>query len=177
MNPVEPRSAALERLAGFLTAHDPTIHELDLEAVKKTYKLASVGAAWSVRIAPGTDERRIDILGHVDHPFEPPDVGIVDLGPEDRPLMGVFTNDLICLDSPDAPFPISTDDSMIVEVLTRVRACMVIVQRPDVIEPRRLEFATYWGNRSSDVPRVFSLLDDRGPSREIFYAEYLTRSF
>ncbi len=36
---VESRSAALERLAGYLTAHDPTIRELDLDAVYETYNL------------------------------------------------------------------------------------------------------------------------------------------
>ncbi len=174
MNATEPRSAALERLAGFLTAHDPTVRELDLEVIKEKYDRKNVGAAWSVRIEPGTDERRIDVIADTDHPYKRPAIGISDLALDERPYWGIFSNDTLCLDSPDKPFPISTDDSMIVEVLNRVRERMVITGPDDAVEARRLEFDSYWNSQSEATP-VFAMLDDRGPSREMFYATYPER--
>jgi hypothetical protein len=176
MSGKEPRSVALDRLAGFLTAHDPTIREIDLDVIKDNYGYKNAGAAWSVRIAPGADERRIDVIADPNYPYARPDIGISDLPLDERPYAGIFSNDTLCIDSPDRPFPISTDDSMIIEVLDRVRERMVISTPEDAIEARRPEFDSYWNSRSKTLP-IFSLLDDRGPSREIFYATYSPGTF
>lgn len=172
-NVTETPSPALERLAAYLVDHDPECRELDLETAKRRYgKDSSIAAAWRIRIEPGTDERRVDVLAHPDHPFEPMAIGIADLPDDERPLSGVFTNSTLCLASPDDPLPIAADDSMIVEVLARVRTRMG-PKNPDVrAASRNVEFATYWANDSEGLPTCFSLLANRGPSREVIYTEY-----
>src|SRR5580658_344870 len=125
LNVTEILSPALTRLAAYLTAHDPECGALDLVTAKRAYgKDTLIAAAWRIRIEPGSDERSVDVLAHPDHPFEPVAIGIADLAADERPLSGVFTNSTLCLESPDDPLPIASDDSMIVEVLARVRAQM-----------------------------------------------------
>jgi molybdopterin/thiamine biosynthesis adenylyltransferase len=166
-------SPALTRLAAYLTAHDPECGALDLVTAKRAYgKDTLIAAAWRIRIEPGSDERSVDVLAHPDHPFEPVAIGIADLAADERPLSGVFTNSTLCLESPDDPLPIASDDSMIVEVLARVRAQMGPRNLKVKAASRDLEIAEYWTNRDGGLPTCFSLLANRGPSREVIYTEY-----
>jgi hypothetical protein len=120
--------------------------------------------------APGQDERRIDVIAHPDFPFIRPQIGIADWADEDRPLTGAFVNSTLCSEDRVHPLPVFSDDTMIVEVLSRAKRQLAPDVANDATEIRRIEVASYWANHDEKAPHLFSLLEDRGPSREISYA-------
>jgi hypothetical protein len=160
---------AIERLADFLVRHDPDCTALDLDIVRRRYKIETAIAAWKIRVAPGEDERRVDVIAYPDFPYSRPEIGIADLPEDERPRTGTFMNQTLCFDDPDHPLPILLGDGMIVEVLARVKTQMSRDDPEERAEARKLEFASYWANHDEQAPYLFSLLDDRGPSREIFW--------
>lgn len=170
MTSAPPRSLALERLAGFLACHDDQLSELSVPDVRRKYGDQRISAAWRVRVAPGQDDRLVDVLASFDYPFERPAIGIIDLPAEDRPRRGVYTNNTLCLDGPDDPLPVAADESMIVEVLARARTRMT--SAPEAGDQADdAEFVEYW-TAGQRAPKCISLLHARGPSREVMYTQY-----
>lgn len=166
-------AAALQRLEAFLYRHDGMCRPLTSDEVS-AYGDREVVAAWRLRVAPGNDDRLVDVLVPPTFPFDPPRIGTAALEGDESPKYGMFVDDTLCLNIEGEPFPVLPDETA--GRLALERAAVLLErwkQRPDEAV-RAVEIASHWA-AVSKAPTIYSLLDPDTGSRTVSYVKTLNR--
>ena len=129
------------------------------------YPTRHVRDGWRVPIAFGGGERRFDILGGENFPFDPPRFVLVDRPPH-LVWPHIESDGALCL-LPSAAAVSATDPVAVVRLMLSKAVSLVEASEVGANEDDfRAEFLSYWPSEA-DAPLFRSLLVPHGPSRPV----------